>query len=339
MPNASEYSIGQNLDLYKKERATALSHLSGLTADFLEMTFEDFALLPEKTQKEAMLSFLYNLGQTEDSDLIAACKLLGLSNWSEPFRVEKSLKRTKKRFVDLANNNPFDYFVTLTLDKLTGVDRYDLCSVKAWFRKAIKNFERKYDCKLEYIFIPEHHEDGAWHLHGLVLGVPLEALVEWRYREAPFKIKRRMQEGKTVYKCPYLQEKLGFTDFEVIENKKAVSRYCTKYITKDLLESQTEKGTRLLLRSRGLKEPVHGELPEKLQKHLDVFLNSAEPSFTAYRNWSDKAETEKRTGCPVLPSYLLYELDAVSLTAFETYCAFYGITLDEVLQTPGTQDP
>lgn len=320
--------------------------LSPLACDMLGLDFVDFALLPEVQQKEALLAVAYNYGNVTSDGLGKLCRILGLDNWQAPDRTASSLKRTKKKFVDYALNNPFEYFVTLTVAPRDDLDRMNLTEVKKVVALAVQHLNRKFSCKLSYIFIPEPHKSGAWHLHGLLGGVPDEALTAFsRSRHNSPYIRSKVAHGEPIFKCQFFEDKLGWNTLEPIENKDAVVRYCTKYITKELLNARVAKNTRLLIASQGLEKPAHGECPEKLQRVLDEWFDSCKPAFTARRNWraieacSDAKEKELLLADTSSISYFKYSLVGAELDSFLFFCSSHGITLEDFLQIPRLQDP
>lgn len=109
---------------------------------------------------------------------------------------------------------------------------------------------KKYKSDIQYLLIPEQHKNGAWHMHGLIKGIPEECL--------------------TINSNNYLtwedyQKRFGYISLSQVKDKIACSKYITKYITKELGEG-IEKGNKLYYVSRGLKKPKkikEGTLTEK----------------------------------------------------------------------------
>ena len=128
-----------------------------------------------------------------------------------------SIKRGIDKVYDIALLNDFQYFVTLTLDQ-NKIDRYDyteICKkVKNWLNNACK----RYNCK--YLIVPELHEDGAVHFHGLLSGD--FTLVD----------SGKKYQNKPIYNLDNWH--YGFTTcMQLTGNKEAVAKYICKYITKD----------------------------------------------------------------------------------------------------------
>jgi hypothetical protein len=130
-----------------------------------------------------------------------------------------SIRRAKQRVFEIAMLNRFTHFITWTLDK-DEIDRYDAKEVGKRLRKFLNNQTRRRDAK--YIIIPEHHKDGAIHMHGLLSGA---------FQMADSH--RKTTRGQTVYNMP--DWKYGFsTAIELDGNVLAIARYITKYVTKDM---------------------------------------------------------------------------------------------------------
>ena len=83
---------------------------------------------------------------------------------------ERNMRRAKKRIFKLARANKWQFWVTLTLDPQK-IDRtnYDRCVKKV--RNVIKSAVRRYGAELRYLIVPDCHEDGCWHFHGLMSGL------------------------------------------------------------------------------------------------------------------------------------------------------------------------
>lgn len=129
-----------------------------------------------------------------------------------------SVKRAKERIFDIAMCNDFDYFITWTLDA-EKINRYDASEVSKKLKKFLNNKVSRNNAR--YLVIPEHHKDGAIHMHGLLSG-DFE-MVDGGHR---------LLDGRVIYNMP--QWTLGFsTAIELDDQKDRVSRYITKYVTKD----------------------------------------------------------------------------------------------------------
>lgn len=177
------------------------------------------------------------------------------------------MSRAKSAIFELALCNEWDYFFTVTIDKQK-YDRYDLEKYHKAFSQWIQNYNKKHELKLKYLAIPEQHEDGAWHEHGFIMGLPTEHLTAFTLEEKlPKYIRQKIESGIPVYNWKPYAEKFGFCDFEEIRNHEAVSRYVTKYITKDLSKSVTEMNAHLYYCSKGLERST---VMKKGQAQFDI---------------------------------------------------------------------
>lgn len=168
-------------------------------------------------------------------------------------KLSNSISRTRAKIFEYAMCNPWEYFVTLTLNP-DRYNRYDLGKFNTDLSQAIRNYNKKHKVNIRYLLIPERHKDGAWHMHGFIMGLPVEHLREFGKREKlPRKILERLNEGKRVFTWDMYAERFGFADIEQIENHEAASKYITKYITEDIKQSITELNAHLYYCSKGLK--------------------------------------------------------------------------------------
>lgn len=171
-------------------------------------------------------------------------------------RFDESISRTRSTVRQYARCNEWDYFVTITIspDKF---DRFDLSGFYKVFSKYIANINQRRDDgeKLLYMFIPEQHDNGAWHFHGLVKGIPkgmlerLEIGMKMSKKQA-----ERVYAGDKIYVSKPIEKRFGYNEFDPIKSHEAVSLYITKYVTKDALKTELPKGYRFVLCSCGLKK-------------------------------------------------------------------------------------
>lgn len=152
-----------------------------------------------------------------------------------------SLKRSKGKIFDIALSNEWDYMITLTLDAKR-IDRYDPKEIIMPFRKWLNNMVFRYGMK--YLIVPEYHEDGAIHFHGLVkssddsLKLVDSGTVKVPNIKKPIKVstaKRKKippSEWRTVFNLQSYT--LGYSSAVRIDNNvEAVSKYMTKYTCKN----------------------------------------------------------------------------------------------------------
>ena len=165
-------------------------------------------------------------------------------NKEECQRVSNS--RAKQKIRELALCNDFEYFATFTINP--NCDRYNLKECLHNLRVGLKYY-KKNNKDFKYLFVIEQHKDGAYHFHGLVSGV------------SDF-----YKNDNGYLSSRYWSKKLGYNSFSKIKDKKAVSFYITKYLTKNpvIIESGYH-----YISSRGLKTADSYEIVENTVAGVD----------------------------------------------------------------------
>lgn len=189
-------------------------------------------------------------------------------------KLPSNVRRAKAKVFELALCNTFDHFVTLTFSPDKVADRHDLDALMKSFAKWLNNYGyRRAGSPLRYLLIPEPHEDGAWHLHGLISGIPTADLHRFELSEhLPQHILNELEKGHDIYQWTAYDRKYGFCTLSPIRDPEAVSKYITKYITKELDSSIKELNAHMYYRSHGLQEK------ELLYSEADCFIN--DPDYT-----------------------------------------------------------
>lgn len=177
---------------------------------------------------------------------------------------EKSLynstSRTRVQIFDLARANSWDWFITLTLDKRK-VDRYTYDEIVPRMEMFTK-YLRYHKCK--YLIVPELHQDGAYHFHGLVAGpLPVEW---WRYD--------RLKSGERVEIYQISGYQLGRNEATRVTDPSRVSTYISKYVTKSTMQAVPKGKRRYWASSRSLEKPQK-ERAELDGNQLDSLIRMA----------------------------------------------------------------
>lgn len=169
-----------------------------------------------------------------------------------------SIKRAKDSIFDYAFCNKFDYFFTGTINpkKLNSKSPAELLKpVQSW----LKNYRLRYG--IEYIMVAEYHKKGGIHFHGLInfgkltlIDSGTKSYEGFKKPMKSYKAKRKgfdpEKDGKTVYNVP--NWRFGFTTcIKTYGDSCAVSRYISKYLTKDC----SKIFGKFFWHSRGLKKP------------------------------------------------------------------------------------
>lgn len=140
-----------------------------------------------------------------------------------------NLSRVRNRIFEIAINNEFTHFITITLDSKK-IDRYDGALVSKKLRKVLNNYKTKIDNNFAYLLVPEYHKDKALHFHGL-----------FRLSSENKDLRSLGLDKKTghkVYRSKWLYNSFGSNRLVAFPPSQSlfVSKYITKYITKDITE-------------------------------------------------------------------------------------------------------
>lgn len=174
---------------------------------------------------------------------------------SENERFSNSISRSKARIFELAMCNEFTFFCTFTQDQKMR-NRFDLVEFRKDFAQLVRNLNRNRseNNKIKYLLIPEQHKDGAWHMHGLLMGLEASDLREFSLSEKlPSRLRKQIASGVKIYDWTRYRKAFGYFTCTEIENKTACSKYITKYISKDLQKTVRDRGEHLFFASQGLK--------------------------------------------------------------------------------------
>ena len=173
-------------------------------------------------------------------------------------RNSASISRTKRRIYEIAACNEWEWFFTGTLDG-EKVDRNNLNETYKRISQYFRDFRKTHEgIPLRYLIVPEQHKDGAWHFHGLLGGLDVKELHKFSTDEIiPHAIRSQIEKGIDIFTWNGYAERFGFSTLSAVRSHSAVSKYITKYITKDLLENvdKDRKGKKLYYISRGLNKP------------------------------------------------------------------------------------
>lgn len=179
-----------------------------------------------------------------------------------------SRKRTLDSIYKYSRQAVWEYFITLTFDS-EKVNRYDFSEVmkktNIWFKHQHQRFAKD----LKYLYVPELHKDGAFHIHGLISDIGDMKITDSGRVSINGKAFQRT-ENNSIYPTIYnlFGWHFGWSTATIVTDTKRVSSYITKYITKDLCE--LSKNKRRFYRSRNLKEPLEYEYV--VEGDTDVFI-------------------------------------------------------------------
>lgn len=200
---------------------------------------EQFEVVDYGCYKDYILLKSARCGGFEDKEKLD----IKITDDEEIERISKS--RTKQKIKELALCNDFKYFYTQTLKD----NRYDLENFKKVIQEKFKAYKRK-NKDFIYIIIYEKHKDGAFHLHGLIGGVGNDLYIN----------------NNGYYSLAFFEE-LGFNSISAIKDKEKTSSYITKYITKDIIKTDSNMS---YFHSKGLKFAKRTKFDDFNYSNLDL---------------------------------------------------------------------
>lgn len=168
-------------------------------------------------------------------------------------KTDENISRAKSKVFELAVCNPWTMFVTVTISP-EKYDRNDLGAFHRAFTQFLRDTSKRVGTKIEYLFVPETHANGAWHEHGLLQGLPISELRPFTLKEKlPRYLRDKIRAGHTIYDWPAYRQRFGWIDIEPVQNQDKVSCYITKYIQKGLAVTVQEVNAHLYYASNGLQ--------------------------------------------------------------------------------------
>lgn len=182
-------------------------------------------------------------------------------------------KRARQEVFDICRSNKFQWFFTLTFDNEIDSFDYEQCVYQ------LKRFTKWLGkCGVTYIFVPEQHESGRYHFHGLVGAFPNKGSLQLRQAY-------NSKTGKPFRGTWNIESyKFGFSTCSVIKDAARVSSYICKYLSKDMC---VPSGHKRYWCSSGLNRPVEYKgLVEVDEKHLLLnsdYYKQVQSDFGGYR--------------------------------------------------------
>lgn len=151
-----------------------------------------------------------------------------------------SYSRTKRKVYDMVKSNNWEWFFTLTFNP-DKVDSFNYEEVTTKLSDWLSNMRKKCN-NMKYVVVPELHESGRWHFHGLFADVENMVFVDSEKRD---------KKGRIIYNVG--NYKLGFSTATKIDDVSKASSYLTKYITKEMCD--VTGGKKRYWRSRNVQMP------------------------------------------------------------------------------------
>lgn len=221
--------------------------------------------------------------------------------------VNNSLNRTRNEIFKWSRQAVWEYFITLTFDGAK-TDRNDYGACLKRTRKWFEHQKERHAPDLKYLYVPEEHKKGGWHIHGLLADTGDMAFTDSGRVSVGGKACLRNSRNCM---CPVIYNlsgwKYGFSTATAVTDPHRVSVYILKYITKELVTDTPYRHR--YFRSRNLPEP------EEHTYLLDMTEPDAMEKFT--RQFEDSAGAE-----------LVYEKSVTGMYTSVDY-KYYRIPVNE----------
>lgn len=175
--------------------------------------------------------------------------------------LEESCRRSKDNLYNLINSNKWEYFITLTFDykgTFTGkeIDTTNYDEVYKRLNTFLKNFKYRNNSHLQYVIVPELHEDKKhFHLHGLLANCNELSFVDSGHKT---------DKGEVIYNVTNWS--YGFTTATKVKDNNRVCSYIAKYMSKDNLHNIPNRHRYLC--SRGLNRVKAKKLNTNADKYI-----------------------------------------------------------------------
>ena len=188
---------------------------------------------------------------------------VGIRNAENDKKVS-NISRARTEFLDLGQNNKWDYMVNFTSGSAGMNYEKEIRGIPSWFN----DYNYNNGCKIKYLLVFELGEKGRrLHAHGLLKDVPesfLRPYTPQEYKKLPSDVKRlyshyKTETGTKLCTCPAW--KYGWSTLIPTDGSPKVVSYMTKYMTKGNLEFTTAFGGHAYFSSHGLKRPEKKKIP------------------------------------------------------------------------------
>ena len=126
-------------------------------------------------------------------------------------KLDAAFSRARSMVLQYGLSNNWDYFFTGTLDQ-TKFDRFDLDVYYSALSQWIRDKRKQYQSKIQFLLVPEHHKNGAWHIHGLISNLPDSYLLKF-----PDTAPEKLRLGNFL-NWPDYQSKFGFCSLAPIRD-------------------------------------------------------------------------------------------------------------------------
>lgn len=205
-------------------------------------------------------------------------------------KLDNSISRARSRILELGLCNDWDYFCSFTIDPAK-YDRFNLNAFYLDFSQFLRD-QRKKGYAVKYLLVPERHENGAWHLHGLMSDLP--PLVPFSDQlAAGLKVPLKLANGGYL-NWVEASKKFGYCSLGRIKSPIKSAFYMSKYMTKDNDRLVTDKSQKLFRCSTGLSRKrklgdhiMRDDRLDSLLTHHYKFVSLGITKQSQRLEWSD----------------------------------------------------
>lgn len=244
--------------------------------------------------KTTNMTAIRKRGKQEDRNSVRAKK--GSKNY---MKLGCNIRSAKARIRELIMCNNWELMITVTIDR----SKYDRANLDRWkkdFMQWLQNYRKKYGIDLKYLLIPELHKDGVcWHMHGLIMGLPLSHLRKVVVGDSEYKrLEKRVRKGFEVYVWEAYERKFGFCDVEKIRNKEAVCNYLIKSINDKsyLSKGVSTVNAKMYYASKGLNRAVVVKKGTQINRINQAPTYGNKYCRVYWERYSDKALSQRIEG-------------------------------------------
>lgn len=222
-----------------------------------------------KTYKDGTLQYMFYSNAKETN--FTETKKKRKKGTGDP---EKNKADARKRAIqmvyDIARSNPWTWFITLTFDP-EKVNSFDYEECVEHLKRFTQRLQKRH---FVYLLVPELHESGRYHFHGLVKGnLPVTPA------KSPYGKLLLDDKGRQIYNISIYE--YGFTTATAIDDMSKAASYVAKYITK---EDCVPPGKKSYWASRGLNLPEVDYLELSKEEYCEIF-NSADYQKVTESQW------------------------------------------------------
>lgn len=181
----------------------------------------------------------------------------------DPERSAKvSMNRTVNKVYHLSRSNVWEWFFTLTFNP-EKVDSFDFDACQKKLTKWLDHLHRTAP-DMKYMVVPEQHKSGRYHFHGLFAHMEGVSFINSGHTT---------KDGDVIFNIGNYT--LGWSTATRVKDNAKVTKYITKYISKDMCAST--KNRKRYWRSRNLNDVEPEEMtltPQQMKNMLEILKDN-----------------------------------------------------------------